>query len=260
MKFSIVTISFNQGRFLEQAIRSVIEQDYPDIEYIVVDPGSTDGSREIIERYRDRIAKVIFERDKGPADGLNKGFAHATGDILGFINADDYFEPYAFARVAKFFRERPEINVVSGAIKLVDRNGYVRWRKRMSDRFNLGKYADGRCWIGQQATFFRSAAYGKDNIFNIENKTCWDAELFVCMALNGNRFDRIFKVLGNFRIYEESISGSGQLREGYKKDHERIINIIHESVLTSNSTFSSILLKSLYKINIKRHLVNCIVK
>ena len=84
MKFSIVTISYNQAQFLEQAIRSVIEQDYPDVEYIVVDPGSTDGSREIIERYRDRIDRIIFEPDKGPADGLNKGFAQATGDVFGF--------------------------------------------------------------------------------------------------------------------------------------------------------------------------------
>ena len=74
-RVSIVTISFNQEKFLERTIRSVLAQDYPEIEYIVVDPGSTDGSRDIIERYRDRIAHVIFEPDKGPSDGLNKGFA-----------------------------------------------------------------------------------------------------------------------------------------------------------------------------------------
>ena len=80
MKVTIVSISFNQAAFLEQAIRSVVDQDYGNIEYIIVDPGSTDGSHEIIERYRDRITKVIIEPDEGPADGLNKGFAHATGE------------------------------------------------------------------------------------------------------------------------------------------------------------------------------------
>src|SRR6202171_6644991 len=94
-RVSIVTISFNQAPFLERAIRSVVEQDYPDIEYIVVDPGSTDGSRDIIERYRSRISQVIYEPDHGPADGLNKGFASATGDIFGSINADDAFLPGA---------------------------------------------------------------------------------------------------------------------------------------------------------------------
>ncbi len=78
MKVSVVTISYNQAEFLEQCIRSVIEQDYDDIEYIVVDPGSTDGSRDIIEKYHDYIDHIIFEPDCGPADGLNKGFAHAT--------------------------------------------------------------------------------------------------------------------------------------------------------------------------------------
>ena len=88
MKFSIVTISFNQASYLEQAIRSVLGQDYADIEYIVVDAGSTDGSREIIEHYSGQIDKIIFEEDNGSADGLNKGFARATGDVYSFIEAN----------------------------------------------------------------------------------------------------------------------------------------------------------------------------
>ena len=123
MKFSIVTISYNQARFLEQAIRSVIEQDYPDVEYIVVDPGSTDGSREIIERYRDRIDKIIFEPDNGPADGLNKGFARATGDIFGFLNSDDYLLPGALATVASEFATAPWKDVLSGHAVIVDADG-----------------------------------------------------------------------------------------------------------------------------------------
>src|SRR5215212_920496 len=114
MKFSIVTISFNQVRFLEQAIYSVLEQDHPSVEYIVVDPGSTDGSREIIERYRDRIDKVVFEPDKGPADGLNKGFAHASGDVFGFPNSDDILEPGTLSGVARYFETHPEVDLVSG--------------------------------------------------------------------------------------------------------------------------------------------------
>ncbi len=88
MKVSIVTISFNQAEFLERAMRSVLTQDYPDVEYIVVDPGSTDGSRALITAQGSRI-KAILEKDNGPADGLNKGFASATGEIFGYINADD---------------------------------------------------------------------------------------------------------------------------------------------------------------------------
>src|ERR1700738_5632483 len=101
-KVSIVTISFNQAEFLERAIRSVVDQDYPEIEYSVVDPGATEGSRDIIERYRSRIARVIYEPDRGPADGLNKGFACATGDIFGFLNSDDVLLPGAVRRAVSF--------------------------------------------------------------------------------------------------------------------------------------------------------------
>ena len=88
IKITIVTISFNQARFLDQAIKSVLEQDYPLVEYIVVDPGSTDGSREIIEGYRSSIDHIIFDRDEGPADGLNRGFSMAKGQIFGFRYSD----------------------------------------------------------------------------------------------------------------------------------------------------------------------------
>ncbi len=89
MKISIVTLSFNQCAFLREALESVLQQGYPDLEYIVIDPGSTDGSRELIQSYASGIAHMVFEPDKGASDGLRKGFALATGDICGFLNSDD---------------------------------------------------------------------------------------------------------------------------------------------------------------------------
>src|SRR5208282_97982 len=92
---SIVTISFNLAEFLERTIRSVVERNYSDIEFVVVDSGSTDGSHDIIERYRSHISRVIYEPDRGPVYGLNKGFASATGDIFAFLNFDDFLLPGA---------------------------------------------------------------------------------------------------------------------------------------------------------------------
>src|SRR3974390_2320485 len=103
MKISIVTLSFNQRDYLQQALDSVLSQDYSNLEYIVVDPGSIDGSRELIRSYGARIAHTIFEPDRGAADGLNRGFASATGDVFGFLNADDILLPGSLKRVASFF-------------------------------------------------------------------------------------------------------------------------------------------------------------
>ena len=103
MKVSIITISFNQDVYLEYCLRSVIEQDYANIEYIVIDAGSTDKSQEIIKSYSDQISTIVFESDNGPADGLNKGNSLATGDIIGYVNSDDILLPGAVSKIVKFF-------------------------------------------------------------------------------------------------------------------------------------------------------------
>lgn len=209
MKVSIVTISFNQAQFLEQAIRSVLEQDYPDIEYIVVDPGSTDGSRDIIEKYRNRIAHVIFEPDRGPADGLNKGFARATGEIFGFLNADDYLLPGALSTVVSAFAAAPDIDVFSGHALVVDAVGR-EINRLFSRHFSLTRYVYGAASLAQQSTFFRSDAFRKAGGFNVSNKIAWDGELWVDLALSGARFGRINAFLSAFRIHDCSITGSGK--------------------------------------------------
>lgn len=212
MKFSIVTISFNQAQFLEQAIRSVIEQDYSDIEYIVVDPGSTDGSREIIERYRDRITRVIFEPDDGPADGLNKGFTLATGEIFGFLNSDDILLPSTIQKVVNIFQQRPDLDVISGHSVIIDAEG-KKVRISHSDSFSLRATAYGYCVLMQPSTFFRRDAYLLSGGFNIENQLNWDGELFVDMSLKGAKYGLINDVWSGYRVHKDSITGSKKLDE-----------------------------------------------
>jgi glycosyltransferase involved in cell wall biosynthesis len=221
MKFTIVTMSFNQARFLEQAICSVLDQDYPDVEYIVVDPGSTDGSREIIERYRDRIDTIIFESDNGPADGLNKGFATATGHLYGFLNSDDYLLPGAIATAASAFVAAPDKDVLSGHALVVDANGR-EINRFFSRRFSLTRFVYGASTIAQQSTFFRGDAFHKAGGFNVNNRVAWDGELWVDLALSGAAFGRIPAFLSSFRIYEESITGSGKYSDAYARYKEEM--------------------------------------
>jgi glycosyltransferase involved in cell wall biosynthesis len=225
MKISIVTLSFNQQRYLKEAIDSVLQQQYPELEYIVVDPGSGDGSRELIESYGERIAARIFEPDRGAADGLNKGFARATGDIFAFLNADDLLLPDALQLVAQKFAERPDIDIVMGNGYVVDGEG-KRMKHVRARQFTVRRYFYGGCRWLQQATFFRRSAFVLTRGFNVENRTCWDGELFVSMVAAGARVGYLNRDLASFRIHGTSISGSGQNMAQYRNDSRRIFNTI----------------------------------
>lgn len=225
MKISIVMLSYNQGRFLEAAIRSVVEQEGVDLDYILVDPGSTDDSRSIIEKYRKKIRTVVLDRDDGPAHGLNKGFEQATGDIYGFINADDLLSPRALSEVAQAFHNHPEADVISGHGHLIDDEDR-QIRRMYSDRFSLWGYLYGGVVLLQQSTFFRARAFDVAEGINIANRTCWDGELWLDMALAGKRFHRVNKFWSAYRVYEESITGSiagkGDYRAAYDRDRRRM--------------------------------------
>jgi glycosyltransferase involved in cell wall biosynthesis len=114
VKISIVTPSFNQGRFLEETIRSVLDQNYPNLEYVIIDGGSTDETLEVIRRYESRIDSWVSEKDRGQVHALNKGIAKTTGEIFGFLNSDDLYLPGTFQRVAEYFEAHPEAEWVCG--------------------------------------------------------------------------------------------------------------------------------------------------
>jgi glycosyltransferase involved in cell wall biosynthesis len=224
MKVSIVTISFNQAEFLERAIRSVLTQDYPDIEYIVVDPGSTDGSRALITAQGSRI-KAILEKDNGPADGLNKGFAAATGEIFGYINADDALLPGATRQAVAAFKQHPGADIVSAHSYVVDQDARIL-RRGYSDHFGLKSRAHGAATLLQQSTFFRRQAFLDVGGFNTDNHTCWDGELMVDMALAGKRFHVEDCFWSIFTLHPGGISGSGRLIELYRQDEYRLFRKI----------------------------------
>ncbi|MBP7928043.1 glycosyltransferase [Patescibacteria group bacterium] len=158
-KISIVTPSFNQAKFIERTIISVLAQNYPNLEYIVVDGGSTDGTLAILEKYKDKI-KYVSEKDNGQSDALNKGFAMATGDILGWLNSDDCYLPGSLHKVAKLFQKHPESQWLIGFCKIINQQDVEVSRAITRYKNLLLKFLAGPAtlhvanFISQPATFF----------------------------------------------------------------------------------------------------------
>lgn len=226
MKISIVTISFNQADFIERTIVSVLSQKKTaDVEYIVIDAGSTDGSREIIKKYAQEIDQIIFEPDEGPSDGLNKGFSLTHGEILGFLNSDDILYPGSLKAVVDSFYRHPEADVISGHSLIIDSNDAVL-RKSYSQQMSLLQYAYGACVLNQPSTFFRKQAFEKSGGFNKSNRSNWDGELFVDMALAGVNFRTVNKFWSGYRLHHVSITSSTKLDKEMHEYNDRMFEKI----------------------------------
>lgn len=178
---TIVTPSFNQAEYLEATLRSVVEQDYPNIEFIVVDGGSTDGSVDIIKRYADKLAWWVSEPDRGHMDALNKGYARATGEILAWINSDDILYPGAVREGVEAMLAHPDAAMVYGEADYIDPQGRVigRFRARQTDYKRL---LQGYVHIPQQSTFFRTKHYRQVGPLNEDYWFAFDYDLWVRLA------------------------------------------------------------------------------
>jgi glycosyltransferase involved in cell wall biosynthesis len=178
---SIVTPSYNQARFLELSIRSVLEQDYPNIEYILIDGGSTDGSRDIIHRYGDRLAWWVSEKDKGHADALNKGFSHAKGEILAWLNSDDTYYPGAISDAVASLQAHVEVGMVYGDADLTDEQGNVigHFASRQTD---YQKLLRGSVHIPQATTIFRADLLNQVGPLSLSLFYAFDYDLWVRLA------------------------------------------------------------------------------
>lgn len=242
MKISIVTISYNQGRFLERAIQSIIGQHYDDIEYIVVDSGSTDGSRSLLSNYRDQISQLILESDSGPADGLNKGFTRATGQIFGFVNSDDKLLPGALRYVNNFFNENHEVDVLMGSGVMMDENDKTL-RHIVPSRITKYAFAYGAIEFIQQSLFFRAEKYREIGGFNINNRVSWDGELLLDFILANAHFARSSAELGAFRVYSDSITGMKDYIKKHDVEHSRLFN----KAIGRNATSGDALVSSMLK-------------
>lgn len=206
VKITIITPSFNQGHYIEQTIRSVLNQTYSNLEYFIIDGGSTDNTVDIIRKYQKYITYWISEPDRGQSDAINKGFKLATGDVINWLNSDDYYEPDALCKVAKAFQDQ-NTNVICGRSRLFQDNDITVKYSRGTDVY-LGNVAKTLGWarIDQPETFFRKSAidhvgFLSSNLHYVMDKEWWIRYL-LAFGLSGIK--SIDDVLVNFRLHDSS--------------------------------------------------------
>jgi glycosyltransferase involved in cell wall biosynthesis len=178
-KISMVTVSFNQGKFIEQAIRSVLLQGYPNLEYIVIDAVSKDQSVEIIRKYAPWLTYWVSEPDRGMSDALNKGFARATGEFGNWINCDDYLLPGALKAVAQAYAASPVPCGVVGVGRWVNVRGRTLWEHTPADLSAESLAACGENWVPQPACFFPIEAYRAAGGVEDDFHYAMDFDLFI---------------------------------------------------------------------------------
>jgi glycosyltransferase involved in cell wall biosynthesis len=194
-KLSVITPSFNQGAFLERTILSVLDQGYPDLEYVIVDGGSTDDSVEIIRRYEDRLAWWVSEPDNGQTEAINKGIERTSGEIVAYINSDDYYLPGAFEKAVAAF-ESSDAGWVAGAAKDIDEqppHDVVRLLHPVMPQRHEGRLPGRHWWIlnppwcvPQPSAFWRRELFDRYGLFRTDMHYAFDAEFMLRIALGGD--------------------------------------------------------------------------
>lgn len=205
-KISIVTPSYNQGEFLEETICSVLDQDYSNLEYIIIDGGSSDQSVEIIKKYEKHLTYWISEPDKGQSEALNKGLQKCTGDIFNWINSDDYLEPGALLKIAKAFTDNPSALQVCGFCRIFDQNSDDTILMHRSELFSSTEKTIVQEKINQQGSFYNLSVIKELGLVNNNLNCVMDLELwfrFLC-KYGQERIVLVDDLLAHFRVHTHS--------------------------------------------------------
>jgi glycosyltransferase involved in cell wall biosynthesis len=218
-KISVVTPSFNQGHFLERTILSVLNQNYPNLEYVIMDGGSTDESPEIIRKYERYLSYWVSERDRGQADGINKGFSRASGEILAWLNSDDLYLPNALHQVASAMTHDRSIQVLYGNLYRIDADDHILEEKRLTPFSGLG-YLYGGCDLAQPSAFWRREIFSAVGGLKEEIAFSMDTDLFFRFVLACARFRFLREFLACFRV--QPSSKTSRLQEISKSDNLKI--------------------------------------
>ena len=192
---SVITVAYNSVSTIEQTIKSVINQTYKNIEYIIIDGGSTDGTQDIVEKYKNNISQFISGKDNGIYDAMNKGIGLANGEIIGIINSDDWYEADAVENVVNAFAINSEAGIVYGNVFYVEEN--KKQKLKVPDNLKTLWY---QMAIPHSTIFIKNSVYKKFGLFDLEYKIAADYELIVRLYSKGVAFKYLNHVLANFRF------------------------------------------------------------
>ena len=206
-KISIVTPSYNQGQFLEETILSIINQGYPNLEYIIIDGGSTDNSVDIIKKYENHLTYWVSEKDRGQSNAINKGFKKSNGEIVGWINSDDLLMPGALDLIAEKSKKKPQANVFMGWTIRIDAKSKVLFTNIIPKQ---------HCWLARRGVFYfgQQSWFWKRNMFDylgfIDENThaCMDIDFLIRQLISKAKITPIKAHLGAFRQHEMTKTSS----------------------------------------------------
>jgi glycosyltransferase involved in cell wall biosynthesis len=215
-KISIITPSYNQGQFIEETIRSVLLQGYPNLEYIIIDGGSTDDTLDIIRKYEPWIAHWRSEKDRGQSHAINKGWAKATGDILAWLNSDDLYATGSLAHVANFFRNEVSAALIYGDCNIIDGQG-IFVKRCPAEEFDLDNLICNKWFIPQQSTFLRRTVVEAVGGLREDLHLVMDWEYWLRIALRKNVIRYLPVQLASFRIWEQAKTSSYSERSALEK-------------------------------------------
>ena len=254
-KITIVTPSYNQGKYIERTILSILNQDYPNLEYLVCDGGSTDTTVEILKRYDNRIDWWCSEKDKGQTHAINKGMKRATGDIVGWINSDDMLLPGALYVVADFFHKHPETDFANGYTVEIDENDkIINFTHIVMSKFLFRK---GAYNISQQGMFWKRELFNDIGYLDETFHAKMDAEWLIRVYEAGKTVKRIDKNLGAIRIYANTKTALGG--NIWVRDYNEIYKRYNGAYSPRKNSIYNVLLW-LYKIISGCRLKNLIMK
>lgn len=249
-RISVITPSYNQGRFIKETIDSVLSQNYPNLEYWIIDGGSTDETVTLLKSYGKKI-HWISEKDKGQANGINKGMKRATGEIVTYLNSDDVFLPNALNTIADFFFTHPEAQWVSGDYFIIDEVGnkiqsYVaRYKTLLRESPTLSKLSIAN-YVIQPSTFWRRDLLKKIGLFDESLRYCMDYDYWMRVMQKYPLYtlDNHFSL---FRIHTSS-KGGVQYKNQFDEEHEVMKRYIKSPLLVFLHKLHALLIVGIYKI------------